>query len=306
MIHKGLVAAVVAPFFIALGVMVVKHAGQLAPPLLITAYSALMSVPILVLWQKIRGSDLELDKLFNEVRGPFLKVLITRSLIGSAMLVIGFTLTSAVKSILLLRLEALFVFAWSVYFKKERATSGKLSLLLALVIGSVLVVLPVDDVGGFSGKLNWGDLLIVVSLIFFSYSYIPTEAVVAKVAPTNVNIVANTIGGITVLLVALIVNRQQVFALSQSALILIFAYSCLFSVVGINLYYFAFKTVKPWIIACFLSLEVVYGIPLAWCMHGEVLTAWQAVGAVIVVAATTGIGLLGARESQKKNSTERL
>jgi len=297
MITKGLAAAVVAPFFIALGVMVVKHAGQLAPPLLITAYSALMSVPILVLWQKIRRSDLELDKLFSEVRGPFLQVLITRSLIGSAMLVIGFTLTSAVKSILLLRLEALFVFAWSVYFKKERATAGKLSLLLALVIGSVLVVLPVGDVGGFSGSLNWGDLLIVISLIFFSYSYIPTEAVVAKVAPTNVNIVANTIGGITVLLVALVVNAQQAFVLSQSALVLIFAYSCLFSVVGINLYYFAFKTIKPWIIACFLSLEVVYGIPLAWCMHGEVLTAWQAVGAVTVVAATTGIGLLGARES---------
>lgn len=302
MSRQGLAAAVAAPFFIALAVMVAKSAGALAPPLLITAYSALMSVPLLLLLQRLRGNDLQIGTLFGEVRGPFLQVLVTRSIIGSALLVVGFTMTSALKSILLLRLEALFVFIWSVLLRKERVTFAKIGLILSLILGSVLVVLPPDLLAsGLPGNQapNVGDLLIVTALLFFSYSYLPTEDVVAKVSPTNINITANTIGGITVLLLALFVNPGQVFNLPSQAWSLIFAYACLFSVVGINLYYFAFKTIKPWIIACFLSLEVVYGIPLAWAMHHEMLSLWQAVGALTVMAATTGIGLLNASEQAR-------
>jgi len=294
--HKKGVAA---PFFIALAVMVAKRAGMVAPALAITAFSALMSVPVLLLLQKFRKMDIELDKLFNEVRDPFLQVLVTRSIVGSALIVLGFTMTTALKSILLLRLEALFVFCWSVYFKKEKASPGKIMLLLALVAGSILVVVPPESMtlsNPEAAGINTGDLLIILSLLFMSYSYIPTETVVAKVSPTNVNIVANTVGGIVVLMLALYFDSARIFSLSQAALALIFAYSCLFSVVAVNLYYFAFKTIKPWIIACFLSLEVVYGVPLAWFMHGEVLTAMQALGAVIVMLATTGIGLINARE----------
>jgi drug/metabolite transporter (DMT)-like permease len=309
---KGILAAVLSPFFIALGVMVAKMAGHSgAQPLLITAISGLMSVPFLLPLQKLGRTKSDLAVLFGEMRRPFLQLLVSRSIIGSALVVVGFTMTTALKSVLLLRVEALFVFAWSVYYKKEKATAGKIVLLLILILGSVLVVMPSSGLHqpaalalAPSEGLNLGDVLIVTALLFISFSYIPTEEVITKASPTSVNIIANTVSGIFILLVMLLACPQAVFTLSAKALSFIFGYAVIFCVLAVNIYYFAFKTIKPWIIACFMSLEVVYGVPLAWLIHAESLTLLQAIGAVIVMAATAGIGLLNARESAGSKAPE--
>jgi drug/metabolite transporter (DMT)-like permease len=301
----GLISAVLSPFFIALGVMVAKKAGHSgAAPFIITAGSALISLPFLLCMQNPRRTKADLAILFGTMRRPFLQLLLSRSLIGSAMVVVGFTMTTAIKSVLLLRVEALFVFFWSVYFKKEKASISKILLLLALVLGSVMVVMSsgsavLSPALAAQEGLNWGDGLIVMALLFLSYSYIPTEELVSAVSPTSVNITANAVSGAFILVAMLIASPHDVFSLSHQALKYITEYALTFSVVGVNLYYFAFKTIKPWIVASFLSLEVIYGVPLAWYMHGETLDLLQTLGAGLVMAATAGIGLLGARASKR-------
>lgn len=286
-IDKGLASATLAPFFIALSIIVTNMAGREAPPLVIAGLGTLISVPFLVLLAVVSKIDLQISRLLNELRMPFLKVLLTRNVIGSAMIVTGFTMTTAIKAVLLLRLEPVFVFIWSMIFFKEKAGPKKLMALSALLVGSGLVVAPNEAVGG----PNLGDALVVLSLIFLSYSYIPTAEVVQKSSSAGLNILTNVIAGVVITAIAFCVPGQNL-KLTANGLMLITAYAITFSVIGVSLYYYAFKTMKPWVIASFLSLEVVFGTVLAFFILKESMAPLQVVGAVIVLIATVVIARL--------------
>jgi drug/metabolite transporter (DMT)-like permease len=286
-IDKGIAAAVLAPFFIALSIIVTNMAGGEAPPLVIAGLGSLFSVPFLIVIALVSKTDLQISKLLNELRMPFLKVLITRNIIGSALIVSGFTMTTAIKAVLLLRLEPVFVFVWSMIYFNEKPNPKKLIALLALLAGSGLVVAPNQAVGG----PNLGDALVVISLLFLSYSYIPTNEVVQKTSSAGLNLMTNTIGGAIVTAIAFCIPSQQ-FGLSTKALLLITSYAIVFSVIGVSLYLYAFKTLKPWVIASFLSLEVVFGTTLAFFILHETMTPIQIAGAIVVLAATAVIARL--------------
>jgi len=81
---------------------------------------------------------------------------------------------------------------------------------------------------------------------------------------------------------------------------LIAGYTISFSVIGASLYFYAFKTLKAWVIASFLSLEVVFGSILAFVLLKESMTPLQMIGAAIVLAATAAISLI---EKTKSNSS---
>ena len=290
--NKGLAAAVLAPFFIAFSIILIKMAGTMAQPLVIAGLGTLISVPLLWAARLATKSPPDLNIFLGQMRTPFLKVLVTRSLIGQFLIITGFTMTTAVKAVLLLRLEPLFVFAWSMLLHHEKPRPIKLFLLLALVAGSLLVVAPHDHLDG----INVGDLLVVLSLIFFSYSYLPTHEVVAKANPADLNIFANLIGGSILTLLALAIFHLSAMQISPTAFQLIAGYALVFPVIGASLYFYAFKTLKPWVIASFLSLEVVFGLILAVLILHETIAPLQLAGAVIVLAATVGIGRVGQRQ----------
>jgi len=290
---KSIAAAILAPFFIALSIIITNMAGSVAPPLVIAGLGALFSVPFLLALAFLSKTDLQVSKILNELRTPFLQVLITRAILGSAMIVTGFTMTTAIKAVLLLRLEPIFVFIWSMIYFDEKPKPKKLIALTFLAIGSGLVVAPNEAMGG----PNWGDALIVASLLFLSYSYIPTQAVVQKSSPAGLNILTNTIGGIIITAVAFAMPGQTI-KLTAHALWLISGYALVFSVIGVTLYYYAFKTLKPWVIASFLSLEVVFGLILAYYILHETMAPIQMAGAVIVLAATAWIARLSATHSK--------
>jgi drug/metabolite transporter, DME family len=286
--NKGLVAAVLAPFFIAFSIILVRMAGTMALPLVIAGMGTLIAVPMLLAVQMVGRSTPKIGILVGELKTPFLKVLVTRSLVGQFLIITGFTMTTAVKAVLLLRLEPLFVFGWSMLLQNEKPRPSKLWLLLALVAGSLLVVAPHNQIEG----VNIGDVLVVVSLGFFSYSYIPTHQIVARANPADLNIFSNLIGGAILTLVAVAIHHQQAFSLAPQAWGLIGGYALVFPVIGSSLYFYAFKTLKPWVIASFLSLEVVFGLILAVLILKETIAPLQLLGAIIVLGATAGIGRL--------------
>jgi drug/metabolite transporter (DMT)-like permease len=285
---KGLVAAVLAPFFIAFSIILVRMAGTMALPLVIAGMGTLIAVPILFAVQLMGGSRPQVGIFAKELRTPFLQVLVTRSLIGQFLIITGFTMTTAVKAVLLLRLEPLFVFGWSMLLQNEKPHPHKVLLLLALVAGSLLVVAPHDHIDG----INTGDILVVASLAFFSYSYVPTHQIVTRANPADLNIFSNLIGGTILSIVALILYRPMAFSLPGQAWQLIGGYALVFPVIGSSLYFYAFKTLKPWVIASFLSLEVVFGLILAVLILKETIAPLQLLGAIIVLSATAGIGRL--------------
>lgn len=279
---RGMFAALLAPFFIAVSIISVNMTGGHIGPLVTSALGALVAVPVLLAYHLFRRTDLQFRKLLTDLRLPFAKVLLSRSLIGSCLVVAGFTMTTAVKSVLLLRLEPLFVLCWGVATGKDRFTVPKLSLLAILLGGTAMVVSP----HGTISDVNWGDGLIVLSLVLLSYSYGPTEEIVARSSPAGLNILTMLIGGLLVLALDLMLYGPRCVILTQRDWSTIWAYALSFYVFGCSFYFFAFKTVKPWIIASLLSLEVVFGLLLALTVLHESITPLQALGAAIVCGAT--------------------
>jgi drug/metabolite transporter (DMT)-like permease len=295
---RGYIAAVCAPFFIALSIILTKEAGASTNPLVISGYSMLFSVPFLLLMQLLSRSPLDLGKLLTTLRVPFLKVLFTRAIIGQYLIVTGFTMTSAVKAVLLLRLEPIFVFFWSLLLRHEKPKPRKVFLLSMLLVGSALVVSP----QGPNGGPNIGDALVVVSLLFLSYSYIPTKQVVTQSSTIGLNLLCNLIGGLVLTGIAGVSNPASLHQGAKS-LELIAAYSVVFFVLAATLYFEAFKTLKPWIISSFLSLEVVFGLILAYVMLHETTTPLQLCGATIVLLVTVAIAKISADHAalERKN-----
>jgi len=289
-IDKGVVAAILAPFFIALSIILTKMAGNNAPPLVIASIGPLLSVPILFTATRLLKVNLGVRNLLTTLRVPFFKVVLSRSILGQGLIISGFTMTTAIKAVLLLRLEPLFVFIWSILYRGEKPKALKLLMLTLLIVGSALVVAP----QGATGGPNIGDALVVTSLLFLSYSYLPTEEVVKAGNPGGFNIMANLFGGLTLLAVAAVLNHEQLLHLSVKAFAYIAGYSVVFFGFALSLYLYAFKTLKPWVIASFLSLEVVFGLIQAHFMLHETMAPLQLCGAVVVLAATFAIGRLPA------------
>lgn len=286
--EKAYVAAVLAPFFIAVSIIITKTAGASAQPLVIAGIGSLIAVPFLLAIAVTSRKSLDVRKITHELRSPFLQVLVTRALFGQALIVTGFTLTTAVKAVLLLRLEPIFVFAWSVLLLNEKPQNGKMLLLFVLLAGSALVVAP----EGRFDSLNIGDGLIVLSLVFLSYSYLPTQKVVAEANPAGLNILTSLISGALLTGLAAVLYQGKAFALSLQTYSYILGYAVIFTVIAVSLYFYAFKTLRPWVIASFLSLEVVFGLALATFWLHESINTMQLVGAVIVMVATAAIGRL--------------
>lgn len=106
-------------------------------------------------------------------------------------------------------------------------------------------------------------------------------------------------------IIAVVACERQAFQVSAQAVQLIAAgYSITFFVIAGTLYFYAFKALKPWVIASFLSLEVVFGLILAFVVLKETIAPLQLLGAGVVLAATIGIGRIGASEEKEEEEKE--
>lgn len=292
---RGITAALLAPFFIAVDVICVNMTGGHIPPLVTSALGGLVGAPILFIYHLLRRTDLQFGKILTQLRVPLIKVLLSRSLIGSALIVAGFTMTTAVKAVLLLRLEPLFVLCWSVAGGKEKFTVTKLSLLAIILGGTALVVSP----HGTISDINLGDVLIVLSLVLLSYSFGPTEEIVSQSSSAGLNILSTSVGALVILVLVLFLYGPGCLMLTPAEWQTIWGFAVSFYVFACSLYLFAFKTVKPWIIASLMSLEVVFGLLLAFVVLRESIAPVQAIGAAIVCGATYFI----AREKAERQAT---
>lgn len=81
------------------------------------------------------------------------------------------------------------------------------------------------------------------------------------------------------------------FAVDSEGLWLIVSYAVLFFTIAINLYFYAFTALKSWIIASFLSLEVVAVLLLSFLLLNQKPEPIQLSGAVIVLATTVAISV---------------
>jgi len=287
--NLGILAAISAPFFIALSITLVKLAGVSASPFAISGIASVISIPFLLIPYLFKLSNnsannppkIDFSVFFKGMRGPFLQVLFTRAIVGQILIVTGFTMTTAVKAILLLRLEPAFVLFWSALFRLESPKPLKVLATLFLIVGAVIVVGPKE---AFVTP-NLGDWLIALSLLVISYSYLPGQKIMESVKSSDLAIMLNSISAIPLLALSFAFG-QPITELSANAWLMIALYAVDFFVIALTLYFYALKSVKPWVIASLFSLEVIYGIALAYFVFHETMTAHQILGATVILLST--------------------
>ena len=277
-----IIAVSVAPLFIAASISAAKLAGNSIHPFIVAGLAPLLSVPFLYVWSRLQGTRLSLTALEGRCRRDLCEILVSRCVLGQVLIVSGFILTTATKAVLLLRLEPLFVLCWNVALLSERPSKKKVWLSLLLIVGAFFVVSP--QLGTL--QLSVGDGLIVLALLLLSYSYIPTKRISSSIDALSLTMITNVLSGILIVLPTGFLLPHELWATLTPKFGYLLLYSLLLFVFGLPLYFYAFKSLAPWLIACFLSLEVVAGLFLAVLLFSEVPTATQLLGAALMIGAT--------------------
>ena len=81
----------------------------------------------------------------------------------------------------------------------------------------------------------------------------------------------------------------QAKLVSDIGWIYLLSYVVLFNVIGLTLWYFSLKTVRPWIVSALRSIGPLAGAPIAFLLFGEILSTVQILGAFIVLASSSAI-----------------
>ncbi len=283
--NEGTKLAIYSAILIGLSAVVQNLATKKAEPLLVSSYALLMSSIILVVLVSVSGKKfVPLRKLKDSA--DFWKIVISRNVLGILLLNYGFSMTTAINSVVVLRLEPAFVAIFGYLLLKERITLKEIVYVAATIAGALLISTKGDIA---FGAIKTGDILVAASMIIFGYSYIPARKITKKIDPIQVVAFSNLAGGIILMSASIIFLRSV--SVSTEALGLITISVMLFHVLGLTLWFKALKKTDAWRVAALLSLSPIAGGALAFLWLGESLNTVQLIGAAIVLAASYKISV---------------
>lgn len=209
-----------------------------------------------------------------------MEIVIARPVIGSLLLIYGFSLTTAIHSAFMMRLEPIFVTIFSYFFLKDKINLKQISLIMIMIFGAFLL----STSGNISliTQTQIGDLFIIISLVFFSYAYIPAKKIGREINPVTVTIVNNLVGGLILFLFMLVIGIN-LLTVNYTNFWLLLSYVISFSVFGLYLYFSALRKTKTWIVSSLLSLSAVFGSIIAYFWFKETLNAIQMIGCIVIL-----------------------
>jgi drug/metabolite transporter (DMT)-like permease len=280
---SGEFLATLSAIFIGLSVPVAVLASREIGVFQVTTYSSLISVIFLIAISIVAKEKIQFKKSLTKHLKDSMSIVIARPVIGSLLLVYGFSLTTAIRSSFLMRLEPVFVTIISYVFLKDKINFKQISLILLMVFGAFLLSTS-GNIESIS-QMQIGDLFVILSLLFFSYAYVPAKRIGKEIGPMTITIVNNLIGGFILFLIMLFLPINP-FPINSTNAWLILSYVLSFSVVGLYLYFAALRKAKPCIVSSLLSLSAVVGATIGYMWLGESIDAIQIIGAFIILASS--------------------
>ncbi|MFH1473863.1 MAG: DMT family transporter [Candidatus Aenigmatarchaeota archaeon] len=281
----GILSAIISPVLSSMATIFKSGATKALSPIAAASIGSIIGGTLIIILLILRKKRPTLAKI-SENRSDFLKLLFLRSTVGELFFVFGLSMTTAIKSIFLTKVEPYFVLFFSWFVKKEKIKPVHVILLTANILGALLL----STSGNFSmfGASQIGDILIVIAMGFFAGSYFYAKRLSKKVGAMTTNGIAQFVGGLVLLPLMLIITPQAQL-ISETGWTYLVAYVLLFNVIGLTLWYFSLKTVRPWIVSSLRAIGPLAGAPLAFLLFGEMLTTIQLVGAIIILASSSAI-----------------
>lgn len=287
--EKGIYIGVLSAVLIGFGNVFGAEAAKNINPIYLAMLASLVTGIIFLAGGKILRFDLKIKEAVTRYRKEILSISILRSSLGSLILIIGFSMTSAIRAVFLLRLEPLFVVLASYIILKEKITAKQFLFIFILISGAFLL-----STGGDISVLTEtqiGDFLVVLAVIFFTYTYFPGAKVSRKLGAITVNAITNMLGGLILIPIVLLFVPMNSFFLSNYSMLLFGGYIVFLYMIGITLWFVALRTVKEWIVSSILSIGSIVGALLAFLWLGDVLSPLQLIGAAIILVASSLISM---------------
>lgn len=250
------------------------------PPLLAASvgvlFGGVLALTILVLLRRLPSWH-----SIKTVHKPLLKLTACRAVFSNLIFTAGLAYTSGVEAVFLTKMEPYLVIFWCWLLDKQRPSGQHLFLLLVHVAGAVLLSLG-DASGSF--EISWfGDLLIVCAVVTAALSYRFAPQVTKVLTPFQTAAVAETLGGIVSLPVALFFCPLEFGPEQQNGWLYVAAHSILFYNVAIVLLYASLGGIEGWLSSALRAIGPLFAAPIALLFFGETLTTLQIVGAAIVL-----------------------
>ncbi len=276
----GAKLALCSAILIGFSIVFQGQASKLTQPILVATYALVISSFILLALARAMGKKLSDIKKLKKNK-DFWKITMSRNVFGTLLLLYGMSLTTSINSLVILRLEPAFVILFGYLLLRERLKQKETLYVFLTILGAVLV----STSGNLSfGETQIGDLLVLSSLLFLGYSYIPSKRIMQKTDPLILTAYSNLFGGLILLAMSAITVKNLV--MPANALMLTMGSVITFYVVGLSLWFEALKKIEAWKVAALLSITPIAGSLLSFLWLGESMNATQLIGAMIIIIAS--------------------
>lgn len=276
-----------------------KVEGVKTVPPLVAAAGGVLFAGFLLWMYLILVQQLPSRASIKKVWRPLMMLTLCRPVISNILFTTGISMSSGVEAVFLTKMEPYLVIFWVWLLDRHRPSSSHLLLLIVHVIGAVLL-----SAGGMShdGGISWaGDLIIVCGVVTAALSYRYSPQVTRVLTPVQAATIAETIGGLVTLPLALLLCPLRFGLEEQMGWLYLAVHAVMFYVFAVALLYSSLKGIEAWLSSALRAVGPIIATPIALLFFGDSLSPIQALGAAIVVVTSALIS----RAEKKKAPLEK-
>lgn len=257
--------------------IIANFTTKIMPPILFGALSLLTAAVALAIYMLIKGEYKEIanKKAIKYVLGVVLFIII----LPSIFLYTGTSKTSGVNTAILMQTEIFFTFLIVGTFTSEKITSKKIIASLLIAIGALAILYN----GNFD--INWGDLLIIVSSIFYPIGNIYAKKALDLTTPSAILFYRGLVGGLVLLIVSLLFENYNATVLQYFGdnMKLILLNGVLIYFIAKMIWYEGFKKLEISKAIPLLMSHPAFGLIYAYLFLNEIPSLYQLIGFVIIM-----------------------
>jgi len=276
---SGEILAILSALFIGIAIPLSVLSSKEFGVIQVAVYSSLVSVVFLLILTPFINFKTQIKKSLTKYFKESISITVSRAIIGSLLFFYGVSLTTSIRTAFMLRLEPIFVTILSYIFLKYKVSLRQIALIALMIFGAFLLSTS-GSIEAFT-QTQIGDLFIILSLLFFSYCYIPIKRIGKEISPITITIINNLVGGL-ILFIIMLFLPLNLLTVNSSNIWLLLAYVISFFVFGLYFYFAAVRKTKPWIVSSLLSFSSVVGSAIAYFWLGETLNIIQILGVIVI------------------------
>lgn len=277
---KGTLAVLTATFLSGLNVYLLRIGTAFIPQISFVSVALTIAGFMLLTASIILGKGPAILRGRNHI-AKFLWIGVIGTSVPVVMIAYGVSL-STVSNSFLLQTEFIYSMLLSYMLLRERITGEQILLTVLSFLGVVLILTD-----GVIKTINIGDILFLASPLFYQLAHVVAKGVLRKVDPLVVVMYRLLIGGLTLLLISVVLGHDPSSEISSSsqAISVTFYTSLSFSLAN-SLWYYGVKHIN---LSKATSIMIAYPFVsafLAVFMIGEALSSVTIIGASLVFVST--------------------